>query len=127
MTRDDLDEMTRHYVAALLWAETDESDESGGRPLDESFSVADILDGGPAETAERVRADCAAFYDANAADLSDIPAESAGHDFWLTRCHHGAGFWDRGLGDVGERLTASAHGFGECWPYIGDDGLLYLA
>lgn len=25
----------------------------------------------------------------------DIPAEQAGHDLWLTRNGHGAGFWDR--------------------------------
>jgi hypothetical protein len=40
--------------------------------------------------------------------------EYAGHDFWLTRNHHGAGFWD---GDweqsAGEKLTALAESFGE--------------
>ena len=28
-------------------------------------------------------------------DLRDYPAEQIGHDLWLTRNGHGAGFWDR--------------------------------
>ena len=48
-----------------------------------------------------------------------------GHDFWLTRNRHGAGFWDRGLGELGDKLTESAHKFGEAYLYTGDDGLIY--
>ncbi len=46
------------------------------------------------------------------ADLTEI----AGHDFWLTRQGHGAGFWDRpevyGKSQA-ERLTQLAETFGE--------------
>ena len=38
-------------------------------------------------------------------------AELAGHDFAFTRNGHGAGFWDRGLGEMGDMLTE------ECKPY----------
>jgi hypothetical protein len=41
-----------------------------------------------------------------------------GHDLWLTRNGHGAGFWDSGLPDgLGERLSAVARKMGEtgCW------------
>ena len=38
--------------------------------------------------------------------------EQAGHDFYLTREGHGAGFWDRGLGIVGEALTALSKPYG---------------
>lgn len=48
-------------------------------------------------------------------DLSKLTAEQIGHDFWLTRNRHGAGFWDRGLGALGERLTHIAHSMGEVW------------
>lgn len=61
---------------------------------------------------DSAREDCDAFCDANAADLAGLDAEVCGHDFYLTRNRHGAGFWDRGLGIVGERLTASAHAYG---------------
>lgn len=37
---------------------------------------------------------------------------SAGHDFYLTREGHGAGFWDRGLGIVGDALTALSKPYG---------------
>lgn len=38
-----------------------------------------------------------------------------GHDLWLTQNRHGAGFWDRGLGKLGEQLTEIAHWFGEMY------------
>lgn len=37
--------------------------------------------------------------------------EHVGHDFWLTSQGHGAGFWDRGLGEVGDTLTDSVNGY----------------
>ena len=52
--------------------------------------------------------------------------EYAGHDLWLTRCGHGCGYWD---GDwpagIGEGLDKLAHGFGEVWLEVGDDGLIH--
>jgi hypothetical protein len=53
-------------------------------------------------------------------------ASCGGHDFWLTRNGHGAGFWD---GDwpkeAGDRLTKACEEFGEFDLYIGDDGMIY--
>ena len=55
-----------------------------------------------------------------------------GHDFLLTRNHHGAGFWDRApTGDkrhdrTGQKLTAIARTFGEQDAYLGDDGLIHV-
>ena len=40
-------------------------------------------------------------------------AELAGHDFALTRNGHGAGFWDRGLGEMGDMLTDECKPYGE--------------
>lgn len=51
--------------------------------------------------------------------------EQFGHDFWLTRNGYGAGFWDRGIGKVGDELTKWAKAEGTCELYIGDDGLIY--
>ena len=48
-----------------------------------------------------------------------------GHDFWLTRNRHGAGFWDRGLGALGETLSKMAKVHGAQGTYeVG--GLVYL-
>jgi hypothetical protein len=49
-----------------------------------------------------------------------------GTDFWLTRNGHGAGFWDRDYGDLGDKLTAFAEKFGEVHIYKGDDGKAYV-
>ena len=58
-------------------------------------------------------------------DLSGIEPKQLGHDLWLTRNRHGAGFWDRGLGEIGDKLTELAHSYGDVTLYIGDDGKIY--
>lgn len=53
---------------------------------------------------------------ANALALEALEAmdpAQAGHDFWLNRERHGTGFWDRGLGVAGTRLSDAAKTFGE--------------
>ena len=52
-------------------------------------------------------------------------AEGFGHDLWLTRNRHGAGFWDRGQGELGDLLTKWAHAEGEANLTVGDDGMIY--
>lgn len=44
------------------------------------------------ETLEKMVKECQRFQADN--DISECGEEQAGHDFWLTRCGHGAGFWD---------------------------------
>lgn len=39
--------------------------------------------------------------------------EHHGHDFLLTRDHHGAGFWDRGYDKYGDQLTDNAEKYSE--------------
>ena len=114
------------YVTAALWSSNDESDESGGVPLDDNYGPSDIV----ADTRAEMRSDCARFQKANKTLLREAYARGyskaqAGHDFWLTRNGHGAGFWDRELGEVGERLTDAAHAMGACEIYFGDDGKIY--
>jgi len=113
------DTITHHYIIAALWSSTDDA----GEPLDAQYSADDIA---PAAL-EKMTADCESFY-SKAAELieaSGLDYEQIGHDFWLTRNGHGTGFWDRGLSDVGDQLTALSKEFGEVWLYVGDDGLIY--
>lgn len=115
------------YIVAALWSSTDET----GEPLDAVFSEDDLAE----ETAQKMRSDCEDFIQANASDLTVYCLQMkneqwsgearAGHDFWLTRCGHGAGFWDRGLGDLGERLSTAAKVYGNVDLYAGDDGQIY--
>ena len=61
--------------------------------------------------------DCADFCESFGPLMWDngLDAERCGHDFWLTRNRHGAGFWDRGLGELGRQLTDAAHPYGEAY------------
>ena len=53
--------------------------------------------------------------------------DSFGHDVWLTRNRHGAGFWDRGLGALGSKLSGVAKHLGSVDVYVGDDGMVYFS
>ena len=44
-----------------------------------------------------------------------------GHDFFLTRNGHGAGFWDRGLGELGEKLSEHARAYGSRDLFFNDE------
>ena len=52
--------------------------------------------------------------------------EQAGRDFWFTRCGHGVGFWDRGLGATGDELSEIARKFGNRDMVLGDDKKVYV-
>jgi len=114
---------TLAYIECALWSSTDESGEAGGECLDLHYDARDLA----AATLAAMVTDCDDFRE-YAKDLlakSGLSDEQAGHDFWLTRNGHGAGFWDRGLGVVGDELTKAAKSFGERNLYVGDDGMIY--
>jgi hypothetical protein len=123
----DFAEFLHAYIVAALWSSTDDA----GEPLDSVFTPDDIAP----QTLEEMRADCADFVQSNASDLAGYCArmecgqwtgeQRAGHDFWLTRNGHGAGFWDRGLGDLGARLSDAARVYGGVDLFTADDGLIY--
>lgn len=128
---DSLDEFTRAYIECALWSETDNSRDDGGDPLDKNYSIEDIAP----EALAIIVADCAKFQREHAALLAQAhynrrewtDAEMAGHDFWLTRNGHGAGFWDRGLGSLGDTLTEACDPYGECHLTVEDDGKIYVS
>ena len=116
-----MDRFTRAYIEAALWSSTDNSDDQGGDPLDANYGQDDIAP----ETLACILTDCEAFQRDHAEDISG-DVERAGHDFWLTRNHHGAGFWDGDWdSEVGERLTEASHAYGSLDLYVGDNGLIY--
>lgn len=118
-----LDSFTLAYLECALWSTMDYTVAQGGDLLDRNYSIVDI---DPASL-DRIITDCLAFQDAHWDMIAeDLPR--AGHDFWLTRNRHGAGFWDGYWPEeVGQTLTDAAHAFGECDLYVGDDRKLYLA
>ena len=109
-----LSAFVRAYLECVLFTDNDESDESGGEPLDRNYSIEAFDE----DSIARARADCEAFQTIMADDLelTGCDDEQAGHDFWFTRNGHGVGFWDRGYDKpIAERLTAMCKRFGEVW------------
>lgn len=117
-----LDKFTRAYIEAALWSSNDESEPSGGEPMDKNYTIEDIAE----ETIKEMARDCENFQVENAKYIPDGKITRAGHDFWLTRNGHGAGFWDGDWPErAGYRLTESARSYGEYNLYVGDDGKIY--
>jgi hypothetical protein len=120
------------YVEAALWSSSDESRPDGGDPLDQNHVPADLAP----ETREKMRVDCQKFQAENEDLLNLLYAEmpvkawlgeaQAGHDFWLSRNGHGAGFFDREASkEVCNALQEKAQAYGNFDLYIGDDGQIW--
>lgn len=108
-----LDAFTRAYVETALWCGLEESERSGA----ELNLIA------PASMARMIE-DCVHFQ-GSCFDWISPDLAAAGHDFFLTRNRHGAGFWEGGWGHGGE-LTKLSHAWGEATLYRGDDDRIYL-
>lgn len=132
-----LDEFTQAYIDCAIWAECHQDSED--------LNGKDAEDLAP-ETLGAMIADCQRFQTKHSAllksaymyklemnaheqnTLPDYTPTQAGHDFWLSRNGHGAGFFDRGLGDIGEALQEACGwktDFPEINLYLGDDGKIY--
>jgi hypothetical protein len=124
-----IDTFTIHYIEAMLWAETandapELTDDNDDRSFHDLGYDADCL---APEALEKVKADCAKFQE-QFGHLFEGQEEEAGHDFWMNRNGHGAGFWD---GDWPEpqatTLDEGSKAFGQVnMVYVGDDEQIYL-
>lgn len=113
-----LDAFTIGYLTAALWSEVDDN----GTPLDSNYSHHEWSE----DALEKAVLECAEFQRVHA-DIDDTDSSQAGHDFWLTRCGHGAGFWDGDWPEPGASvLTAYCKRVGERNVVVGDDGQLYF-
>lgn len=134
ISRNALDEIVTSYAATALWSSYDwdaDPEGNGYSALDENYDVTDIS----RSTLEGFENDITGFLDLLSREEVDFNGEEItaemissrmswsqfGHDFWLTRNGHGAGFWDRGLGDFGEHLTKWAKTFGEVSLFVNDN------
>ena len=115
----DEDDFIDAYLETSLWASTDDD----GEPLDGDYDKDDIAD----ETLNEMEADARDFFQANEDALGEDEwdASRGGHNFWLTRNGHGAGFWDGDYPIRGDELTRNSKAYGEYNLYIGDDGKIY--
>ena len=104
------------YLTCALWSSINYDEH--GEFLDADYDTDDFTDKARAAAVK----DLADFLLANYADFEGMDDGQIGHDFWLTRNHHGAGFWDRGLGERGDRLTKAAQAYGGVDLYVNADG-----
>ena len=95
------------YIDCAAWV-------NEGRSLDaETDEEAEWWDSCLEDAVDAISSDCLAFCKAQWDDLKALDPEQSGHDFYLTRNGHGTGFWDRGYGGVGDRLTEASKLCGE--------------
>ena len=103
--------MVRAYLECAIWSghDWDDMDDSDNpEPLDTHYSIDDVS----WACYRRAVADCKGFMDDANLVAHDWTAEQFGHDFSLTRNGHGAGFWDRGRGSIGDQLTTLCRPYG---------------
>lgn len=105
---------TDSALECLEWSETDEN----GEPLDSLG----LFFGNEARAA--IRSELSSFFILANDELHGLGYSAIGHDFILTRNGHGSGFWDRGLGEQGERLSDWARSFGSVSAFVSDSGEL---
>lgn len=123
----------RSYLETALWSSCDDA----GNPLDDGRDLTDIHPDDLKSLTEQARAfflefeSCILTDNAPLAEYWDGATDNnrkaamAGHDFWLTRCGHGAGFWD---GDWPEpcatELDLGSQAAGNVDLYLDDSGLI---
>lgn len=120
---------TDQAMATLLWVSTDENEE----PLDRNHSVEDFAE----EMQLGMRKLIGDFMTENLEVLvksghvagwgNDMgKVGQIGHDYVLTTGGHGAGFWDRGLGELGDKLTEACKAESHEWVVdVLEDGTLW--
>jgi len=118
------EEILNGYLECAIW--------SSGEELD-GYSISDIDESSIDDSRNDINIFLEKLKTKGLLDnlMSEMNASGVGHDFWLTRNGHGAGFWDRDLGevngkDLGDAVTEVCKTFGEKWPYVGDDKKIYI-
>lgn len=113
-----LDTFTQAYIETLFWLEED-------NPEFEDLTIDDM----DPDCLARIVSDCEQFQGLADDLISEDRCDwsQAGYDFYLTRHRHGAGFWDGGWPEHGDKLTEISRQFPETWVYVGDDGKIYVS
>lgn len=135
--RGNFDDALTGYIECALWSEScqgtardfhadpgmcrgEDCDSSLSHDL--NFGIDDLS---PA-AARDMEADLQGFVTSCLAERPEVfdgmTPDMVGHDFWLTRNGHGAGFWDRGLGERGTWLTDMSEPFGTAHLWVNNSG-----
>jgi hypothetical protein len=107
------DPFAKAYISCALCSSTGTNDDL----INKNHSQDDIA----LDTLFAMVQDCFNFRVNNAADLKDLDLEKSGRDFWRIRNRQEAAFWNRNLGEVGDRLIKAAAKFGDVHLHVNTD------
>ncbi|OAM91254.1 hypothetical protein OH491_22390 [Termitidicoccus mucosus] len=112
------------YLTAALWTSHDDNE----KYFDATHAIEDIS----IASLVSAWAECSQFCRECKTDLCHLDDERNGHNFWLTRCGHGSGYFDESVNDelaefAMQQLTRASESFGEVDLYIGDDRKLHFS
>lgn len=125
-----VEEFTKGYIDCLLWTDEENAKEDAQSNAkdweDINWSSSNIT----GSSTEEINSICRDFVVANWCDVLDYQAtgrepEYIGQDFALSQNRHGTGFWDRGAGNLGDKLHKEAIVYGEASLYLGQDWRIY--
>lgn len=125
-SRWDLPSEFKSYVETMLWSSINPDDET---PLDRNHDIDSLTPEFLVSSLMELRqflSENSSLIDGNWVGSSpdgSSELDMAAHDFWLTRNHHGTGFWD-GNWETGEELTTASQKFGEVNLFVNDEGLV---
>lgn len=126
LTATEAEELVTESMVTMLWQAGELTDKEGEvlpTTWEDAYEVEDAV----SDAFERVEETMMNFLNDNTEDVQEyLITRTLGqlaHDYWLTRNHHGAGFWDRGLGGLGDRLTKAAQLDGEYYLFDNITGL----
>lgn len=110
----DLDAITRSYLDSALWADYERSYDKGMRHDDlPAFTWVEAIND--------VELFVTTALESDPDILNGLSCGDIGHNLWLTRQGHGAGFWSRDLGARGDALTRIVHAIlPETWLDLGE-------
>ena len=112
----DIDKVLNSYLETALWAE------GGDDSKMDSKSILDIDN----ESKEESKKDIIDFIkkaeEIAPEELKTYNEESLGHNIWLSRNGHGAGFFD----DNNDQLQDIAREMDSKYIYVGDDDVVYI-
>jgi hypothetical protein len=114
--------MVESYLETAKWTSHDYDEDCRDATSLEQYDWSEAA----VKEAEKEIEDFKYYLDEIGLDWSTVPYTMMGHNFWLSRNRHGAGFWDCGLGKLGDALHKAAITFGTKDVYLGDDNLIYF-
>jgi hypothetical protein len=120
----DFETFLHQYVDTALWSSTNDTENgemgNGNSFQSDNYDIEDLS----LCCLQQMKHDCLDFMVSNW-DMIKDDVSQAGHDFWLTRNGHGAGFWDGDWGEFGDKLTDESKPYGSVYLYLGDDEKIY--